>query len=396
MTADFSSVAVVGAGPYGLSIASHLRALGIEFRIFGTPMQSWRTGMPTCMFLKSAGFASNLSDPQGRFTLQRFCHANDLPYEPFDDPVPLETFTRYGLAFQRQFVPNLEGRDVIALEQSPKGFLLRLDNGKVVETSRVILAIGITHFAHVSAGLAHLPPETVSHSSDHHDVSRFRGREVSVFGAGASALELAAALFEAGSDVRLIARRSRLSFNVPEGRSSWGRWRPRSGLGYGWRNHFYERAPMLFRRLPPEVRTWIVRTALGPAGGAPVKERIERVPILLGHTLKYARFHAGRVDLRLLGPEGEELSAGADHVIAATGYRVDLRRLPFLDKKLRSQIRCLDLAPVLSPDFESSVPGLYFAGLASAHTFGPMMRFVLGARYTADRLGRHLAARNRG
>jgi 2-polyprenyl-6-methoxyphenol hydroxylase-like FAD-dependent oxidoreductase len=84
-----SKVAIIGAGPYGLSIAAHLRAHGIDFRIFGSPMHSWRTRMPAGMFLKSEGFASNLQDPAGRFTLERFCAERGLRYAAKDIPVPL-------------------------------------------------------------------------------------------------------------------------------------------------------------------------------------------------------------------------------------------------------------------------------------------------------------------
>lgn len=48
-------------------------------------------------------------------------------------------------------------------------------------------------------------------------------------------------------------------------------------------------------------------------------------------------------------------------------------------------------SPVLSRHFESSVAGLYFVGLAAADSFGPMLRFAYGAKYTARRLARHLA-----
>lgn len=59
-------VAIIGAGPYGLSIAAHLRAYGIPFRIFGAPLDSWRRHMPVGMMLKSDGFASSLSAPDDR------------------------------------------------------------------------------------------------------------------------------------------------------------------------------------------------------------------------------------------------------------------------------------------------------------------------------------------
>src|SRR5215472_7729620 len=110
-----TDVAIVGAGPYGLSIAAHLRRRGICFRIFGTSMHTWRYQMPAGMCLKSEGFASSLSDPDGLFTLRRYSAEQGLPYQDVGYPVPLETFIRYALEFQRRLVPTLEETDVIAL-----------------------------------------------------------------------------------------------------------------------------------------------------------------------------------------------------------------------------------------------------------------------------------------
>jgi hypothetical protein len=164
-----------------------------------------------------------------------------------------------------------------------------------------------------------------------------------------------------------------------------------SGLGAGWRNTFFEHAPMVFRCLPQETRMDIVRRWLGPAGGWPARRYVEQGPVLLGQTLRGAEHRGGRVHLRMAGRDGKETVVATDHVIAATGYKVDLRRLGFLDKDLQGQLRTIENTPILSPNFESSVPDLYFVGLAAANTFGPVMRFLLGARYTARRLTRHFA-----
>jgi cation diffusion facilitator CzcD-associated flavoprotein CzcO len=386
-----SHVAVIGAGPYGLSLAAHLRARGIEFRIFGSAMHSWRARMPAGMFLKSEGFASSLSDPDGRFTLKGFCAQNGVAYGDTAFPIPLDTFTAYGLAFQRQLVPDLEDKKVAALDRTPHGFDIRLDDGERVAARRVVVAVGLDYFPHVPTNLAHLPSEFLSHSSDHYDLSRFKGRDVTVIGGGASALDLVAALHEVGAEVRLVARRSQLSWTSPASRPLWKRWYPKCGLGPGWRNRFYEHAPMLFRQMPAETRLEILRTWLGPSGAWPVKDRVERMPLLLGHTPRSAEFRDGRAQLRVVDPDGDVREIPTDHVIAATGYRVDLRRLPFLRENLHTQLRAVECAPMLSPHFQSSVPGLYFVGLAAAFTFGPVMRFVLGARYTARRLAGHLA-----
>jgi hypothetical protein len=386
-----SQLVIIGAGPYALSIAAHLRAKGADFRIFGTPMHSWRTRMPAGMYLKSEGFASSLYDPDGSFTLEHFCKENRRPYNT-GLPVPLDTFTAYGLAFQQRFVPNIEDKQVVALDRSPNGgFLVQLDDSEIVAAQRVVIAVGISYFPFIPAALTGLPTEFVSHSSEHHDLSRFKGRDVTVIGGGASALDLAAMLDEVGAEVRIIARRSSFQWTLPAHRPLWKRWYPRSGLGPGWRNRFYEYAPTMFRRMPPQTRLTIFRSWLGPSGGWTVKQRIEQLPVLHGFTPRSAKLREGRVQLHVGSIDGEERQFTTDHIFAGTGYKVDLRKMAFLSEVLRSTITSFEYAPVLSADFQCSVPELYFVGLASALTFGPVMRFALGARYTARRLGWHLS-----
>jgi thioredoxin reductase len=386
-----TNVAIIGAGPYGLSIAAHLRERGIEFRIFGSPLRAWRSQMPKDMFLKSEGFASNLYDPQGQFTLERFCADNNLPYAHHDSPVPLDTFTAYGVAFQKRLVAGLEEELVTALKRVPEGFHLTLDNGETLAARRVVVAAGLSDFRQIPTELAALPPEVFSHSAEHHDLSGFKGRDVSVIGGGSSALDVVASLRACGAHARLVARRPALKWNMPVKEHPWRRWYPASGLGGGWRNAFFEHAPMVFRFLPQETRMDIVRRWLGPAGGWPARRAVEQGPVLLGQTLRGAEYRDGRVQLRLSGRDGMETIVATDHVIAATGYKVDLRRLGFLDKGIQAKLRTAEHTPILSPNFESTVPELYFVGLAAANTFGPVMRFLLGARYTSRRLTRHFS-----
>lgn len=393
---DTLDVAIVGAGPYGLSIAAHLRACGASFRIFGRPMDSWLARMPKGMLLKSDGFASNLSDPEGRFTLKQFCAEQRIEYDDLRIPVRLETFTAYGLAFQERLVPGVEDKAVVAIDQSPGGFLLQLDDGARVAARQVVLAVGITHFAHLPAKLAHLPGETMSHSSRHHDLEPFRGRTVCVVGGGASASDLAGLLHETGAEVQLVARQPALKFHgeppVDGRRSRWQRIRhPQSGIGPGLRSRFYTDAPTAFHYLPQELRLEIVRTHLSPAGGWFARDKvIGRVPVLLGHSPERAEIQDGRVRLHFRAVDGGERDIVADHIIAATGYRVDLGRLSFLSSEIRMRLKAVESTPILSSSFESSIPGLYFVGTAAANSFGPMMRFASGARFAARRVAKSL------
>jgi thioredoxin reductase len=391
-------VAVVGAGPYGLSIASHLRARGIAHRIFGAPMRTWRTQMPQGMFLKSEGFASSLFEPSGTFTLARYCAERGLPYADLGMPIGRDVFAEYGVAFQRRCVPDLEQVDVTALEQAPQGFRLTLANGDTLHARRAILAVGISHFAHVPDALAALPEALVSHSSRHADLGVFAGREMLVLGAGASAMDCAALLARAGATVHLVARAPQIRFHDGPGklpRPLLDRLRaPMSGLGPGWKSRLCTDAPLLFHAMPERFRLLVTRRHLGPAPGWWTRPMVQdKVAFHLGRHLEGARAVGGRVELALVGADGTRGTLAADHVIAATGYRADVRRLGFLDAALRDGLRTVGGQPALSRNFESSVPGLYFVGLAAANSFGPVERFAFGAGFTARRLARHLDGR---
>ncbi|PYT90631.1 MAG: hypothetical protein DMG36_20405 [Acidobacteria bacterium] len=385
-------IAIIGAGPYGLSIAAYLRSLGLSFRIFGRLMDSWQSHMPKGMLLKSDGFASNIYDPEHSFTIKRFCADRGIVYSDNEIPVSLETFTAYGMAFKERLVPQLEDKLLVGLERVPKGFQLKLDDGEIVEAGRVVLAVGITHFQHIPANLAHLEPEFVTHSYRHRDLEPFRGRSVVILGGGASATDLAGLLRDVDVDVQLVARQSELKFHgkpqVGKPRSLWRRIRsPQSGLGPGWRSRFYANSASTFHLLPERLRLEIVRTHLGPSGGWFAKEKVVgRVPLLLGYSTENAHVHNGKVRLTARSANGSQREIITDHVITATGYKVDTQRLQFLSAEIRSKLETAGGSPVLSSTFESSVPGLYFVGIAAANSFGPGMRFAFGAGFTAERL----------
>ena len=386
---------IIGAGPYGLSIAAHFRLRGIPFRIFGRPMDSWLQHMPKGMMLKSDGFASDIYDPKQAFTLRQFCAERGIEYADAGVPVRLETFGAYGIAFRDRMVPELEDKLVVSVDRLPGGFVLRLEDGETIQARRVVLAVGITHFEHVPENLAHLPSESLTHSARHREVEPFRGRNVTVIGGGSSALDLAGLLHEAGADVQLVSRRGELKFHSqPTGkpRSWWQQVRhPQSGLGPGMRSRFFADAPGAFYYLPEQLRLEIVRRTLGPSGGWFIRDKVMgKVPLHLGCTPQGADVQNGRVHLNVQSADGVKREIVTEHIIAATGYRVDLDRLKFLNSEMRSKIKSINGAPILSSSFESSIPGLYFAGVAAANSFGPVMRFAFGAGFAARTLTRAL------
>lgn len=390
-------IAIVGAGPYGLSLAAHLHERGIPFRIFGQPMQVWRTQMPAGMHLKSDGFASDLYDPGRRFTLKQYCRDHGIAYADYGLPVSVDTFVAYGLAFQKKLVPMLEPISVVNIDKDQNGYRLRLENGETASAAAVVMATGISYYGYVPDPLAALPADLCTHSSAHHDLSGFRGRRVVVVGAGASGTDLAALLHAAGALVQIVSRKP-IQFHLPPGnkpRSFWQRMRaPNLGLGPGLKSALYTVAPGLFRQLLPlSMRQRIVREHLGPAGGWFIKDSLTRnVQMHVGYVIRAATPKLGGVSIHLEGLSKPSLNIEADHIVAATGYQASVARLSLLSDQLRSKLSLEGQSPVLSPSFESSLPGLYFVGVAAALSFGPLMRFARGAEYSAVRLGRHLCS----
>jgi thioredoxin reductase len=390
--------AIVGAGPYGLSIAAHLRAIGMEHRVIGEPMSFWLRHMPKGMLLKSDGFSSALYDPGGEFTLKRYCKERGIVYADLGIPVRLEVFCAYGLAFQERFVPHLENEKLISLEQARTGFTLHLNSGEIFLAKKVVIATGLTHFERIPPQLAVLPKGLVSHSSAHVDLDQFKGRDITVVGGGASATELATLLHEAGSNVRVVVRQpsvdlqSRMQLPRPLAQKIR---RPMSPVGPGLRSRFFTDLPLVFHHLPEPIQNRLVKGFLGPAGGWFLRGRFDRVPLLAGYQIKGADVSDGRAILRISSQNGDERRIETDHVIAATGFRPEVGRLAFLSKGIKAQLKLLNQTPKLSSHFESSVPGLFFVGPATVNSFGPVVRFAAGARFTALRLSNYLARTSR-
>ncbi len=379
-------VAIVGAGPYGLSAAAHLRAAnGLDIRVFGEPMSFWERHMPKGMLLRSPLAGSHLSDPSRSLTLQAYQKKSG---KQITAPLPLYRFTDYGRWFQSQAVPDLDCRKVDRVEKNGTGFQLTLEDGESWKAHRVIVAAGIVPFAWHPPEFRHLPFTLASHACAHCDLSRFRGKKVAVIGAGQSALESAALLNETGTEVEVLVR-------APFVRWLWRqKWfhtfRPVSRLlyappdvGQAGLSHIVAR-PNLFKRLPRSLQDHWGKRAIRAAGAAWLNPRCAPIRINTGTSVISASPISEQVILRL--SDGTE--RGVDHVLLATGYRVDIARYPFLSGRILESIRRINGYPQLDSGFQTSIPGLHFLGAPAAWSFGPLMRFVAGADFASRTLTR--------
>jgi hypothetical protein len=376
-------VVVIGAGPYGLSAGSHLKAKGLRVRVFGEPMEFWADKMPAGMLLRSPREASNISDPTGAFTLDDYEAASKIKPTA---PLPLKTFVDYGRWFRQQLESDLDTRMVAQVVQCPEGFQLTLQDGEVLRTGRVVVAAGIGPFPRKPAEFQSLPQKYASHCYEGRKIEEFSGKRVAVIGAGQSALESAALLSEAGAAVELIAKLPEL------------RW---IGM-HSWLHHMgliskmlYSKhdigplgisrlvaAPNLVRRIPLPLRDKIRKRAVRAAGSQWLPARLKSIKLTTGRKVNASTMVGNEVQLRL----DDATERRVDHVLLGTGYDVDISRYAFLSPELVKSVRQLDGYPALSGGFSSSVPGLHFIGATAARSFGPLLYFVTGTDFSSHEL----------
>ncbi len=390
-----SDVVIVGAGPYGLSVARHLRTVkGLEVRVFGEPMSFWNQNMPAGMFLRSNWTATQIADPDGRLTLEAFQAATG---RRFSLPVPLDDFVQYGLWYQSQAVPDVERRIVMRVETDSAGFRVHFADGEALATRRVIVAAGIASFARRPAEFEGLPSELATHSSVHRDFTKFAGKKVLVIGGGQSALESGALLHEAGAEVEVVTRAPHI--NWLQGFVSKAL---HHRMGKFVRHLLYAPTdvgpagisqvlarPRFVRGLPRTLQDKLRKRATRPAGARWLVARLKDVPL---------RLKCSVASVSVVGEKLQvHLSNGSvcvvDHVLLGTGYKIDVSKYSFLGPELLGAIRRSNGFPILKEGLETSVPRLHIVGAPAAWSFGPLMQFVSGSRYVSRALCRSVSGR---
>jgi cation diffusion facilitator CzcD-associated flavoprotein CzcO len=389
---DRLDVAVVGAGPYGLSVAAHLR--GLRCRVFGSPMETWRTRMPQDMRLRSAWEETSLSAPRDRGTIDAWAAATR---EPRREPIDLPTFLRYAGWFAETFVDEADPADVAQVEEADGGFRITTTAGAEAFARRLVLAVGVVPFANAPPPFdAHLNGR-VSLAVERRELDDLRGRRLAIVGGGQSALDAAALAVEAGVETELLVR-SRLHWfadrepHYERGALARRLYRlayPAVGYGPPPLNRLVLH-PDLFARLPVSWRLRLTRRLLRAGASPAVHGRIRgEVRVLENTVVRGVCETGGGVRLELADGQTRE----ADHVIVAAGYRFALERLDFLAPSLRGQIATQHAWPAIDDQFAStSRPDVFFVGFAAEGRFGPVSRYVLGTRFTATRAAERLRA----
>ncbi|WP_157842710.1 NAD(P)-binding domain-containing protein [Bacillus alkalisoli] len=355
---------IIGSGPFGISLGAHAVANNLTYKLFGYPMEFWKNKMPQDMFIRTPHEFVSFSDQRDELTIQQFSEETGTELMT---PLPRPIFVDYANWFAKragvEFTPEL----ITQVDYTDGRFTVISETGDTYTAKNVIVATGVEHYKYLPNFLKELPSQFVSHTSGYTSFSEFKGKKVVVLGSGQSAWEAAGLLYREGAEVELVYRKegpnyagSReneialrdvgdIFYNLPleEKKPGWGQ-------SQGSVAHF----------LKPYVE------GLVPQNANSVIEKIEQV---------------NDEEARLLLSDGTEKIV--NHIIAATGFHINVDKVPFFNQEI---LTLLDREngfaqfPKLNESFESSLPGLYFAGPLSSHSHGPTFRFILGLRKTAN------------
>jgi cation diffusion facilitator CzcD-associated flavoprotein CzcO len=359
---------VIGAGPYGLSIAAHAKESGLEVAIVGDSMAFWKQNMPRGMLLRS-GLDWHL-DASGVHTLEAFLEKRRIPRDAAV-PLSIEIFLDYAEWFRQRKAIDVQALHVNSVRHVNGQFEIRCDDGQTIRACRVVAAPGVAPFIYIPPELsASLPRDRMSHTATLVDFRLLAGKRCLIVGGRQSAFEWAALMTEAGVDaIDLVYRHETPQF-VTSDWSFTDEMIDNTLRVRGW-----------FRHLDPSEqeainkRFWSVgRLQLEPW----LWTRVHKRSIRLWPKSRIAGWRAapdGMIEARLDG--GNSISV--DHVLFATGYRVDLSRVTYLAEYIASdRLRVNGGFPVLDEDFQTTLRGLYVVGQASVPSFGPFFGFVRG------------------
>jgi len=374
MSLTETNLLIIGAGPFGLAIAARAAHKRVEHLVVGKPMEFWRGNMPQGMFLRSA--CDWHLDPQNVHTIEAYLEEQNK--KPGDvEPLSLEFYLSYVDWFQQK--KNIEPRPVYIerLDSTENNlFQATTTDGDLINAKRVVLAPGFKHFANVPDELrAKLPEASFKHTCDFVDFTNARNKRYLIIGGRQSAYEWAALLLESGAAaVHLSHRHPSPEFDVAE---------------WAWVNVIVDAMaddPSWFRRLPQTEKDAINRRlwAEGRLKLEPwLAPRLQdnRLTVWPNTELAACTQHANG-GLAATLTNGETFNV--DQVVLATGYKVNIARLPYLAAgNLLNQLETRNDFPVLNDHFETSIPGLFITSMPAGQDFGPFFGFTVSVRTAA-------------
>ncbi|RXT07215.1 NAD(P)-binding domain-containing protein [Ammoniphilus sp. CFH 90114] len=355
---------IVGAGPYGISLAAHAQASGLTYKLLGKPMGFWRHKMPPEMFIRTQVDYIGLSDPHEQYTFAQYQKEKNIE---LTYPVSRTAWVDYAFWFAERNQVTFTEECVRHVNYKQGRYFVITDQETSLECKHLVIAIGLTHAEYIPNNLLHLKGKWLSHTNGYTDYQPFSGKSVAVVGGGQSGWEAAALLHQTGAKVDLIYRGSGYEPPVPQINR---RQREIAPLFYSFPVEQQKEISKEF--LKATVTEFLLPLVEGKANQHPYSE------------VKEANILYDEDQVSLVLSSGNTLKV--DHVIAATGYRPNLYNLPFLTSLSGEIKKESNGFPIVNQWFESSMPGLYFVGPLSSHHHGPSYTQIAGVWHTSHAL----------
>lgn len=345
---------IVGAGPYGLSLANYMSEMGQDFKIIGKPMELWKNHTFTDASLRSDMATSEIAHPDNAYSLSTFRNQKGRASGAGSERVSVQEYRQY-----IDWVLNALPYEIIEvylnnLSQKEDHFEAELTSGEKILAKQVVIATGVAH--HLKVPDEFSKARDVIHSYYTQEIEALQNKKVLVVGAGQSAAEA----------MEICQKNKNLV-------------------------HWYARKEPRFYSEPLDLPKWIFDLVVKSAGF------FRRLP----HGLIKAIFSI--FSATTMTPDNESKLAGVDrfstmpdldrydHVIAATGYNYTLNHMSFLADELRDNLEMKAAMPRIDKNFMSSLSNLYFIGPSTEMFFGPPMKFMIGSQYVAPKLSKLLA-----
>ena len=365
---------IVGAGPFGLALAAQAARDGIEHLIIGKPMGFWRENMPKGMCLRSA--CDWHLDPLNEHTIEAFLSTQAKTAKDVE-PLSLDFYLSYAEWFRQRknIKPLALYIDQLDESEGSAHFTATTTTGEIINAQRVVLAPGFKHFANTPDDLiAKLPQGRYQHTSTFVDFSNANNQRYLIIGGRQSAYEWAALLLEAGAKaVHVSHRHPTPAFDVAD---------------WSWVNPLVDNMandPSWFRRLSQTEKDEVIQRMWAEG-------RLKLEP-WLAPRLKDDRVHihpqtqlvtcteTANGDLEVVLSNGETINV--DTIVLATGYKVDITRLPILSPNFKTKLATRNGFPALDNHFETAIPGLFITSMPAMQDFGPFFGFTISVRTSA-------------
>ena len=376
-----TSLLIIGAGPFGLSMAAHAQQLGIDYIIAGKPMEFWEKNMPAGMYLRSA--CDWHLDADNEHTIEKFLSIKKLSRGDAE-PLSLQFYLSHTKWFIEQkkihplqvYIKKLDHKK----DHCYKAFT---NDNEIINAKNVVIATGFKYFKHIPGEiLSLLPPGTYSHTCDTIDMKQMKDKRVLIIGGRQSAYEWAALLNEGGADtIHISHRHESPAFE----RSDWS-----------WVNVMvdkFEDDPLWFHNLSFAEKE-AIRKKLWEEGRLKIEpwlnERVKKNNIRVWpftNIVSCKQSQNGELEITF----DNRQNIIVEHIIFATGYKVNISNVPFLaNGNILPMLSIQNGFPELDKYFQTNLPGLFIASIPASQDFGPFFGFTIAVRASAKLIGKAL------